>query len=1296
MQELCGRKEKDDMCRLKKGWMHFVCFFVFFLITIPALSSNAAEKLTDNSEYIDISTSEDLYNIRYNMEGKYRLTNDIDLEGQEWIPIGENGSLENVVPFTGVFDGCGYSINGLHIDCNNEALKSYGYDHAGLFAWNKGSIYNVNFSAVHLHFKSKRDAGGIYVGCVAGENDGIISNVTVLSGSIRGTINVFNSDVAYAYESVKSYVAGISGYSSGTIENCVNMATLETAFSFGNNEKKTLRCKCYVAGITCGTDKAIITKCGNRGRLLYDKYSYESNKSSYGISTGGTVTDCFNTAEANYGIIEKGTTINCYFTGFAIMNVNATNCFYGPYVDDREKFGWTCLDCVKMKKEDSYVGFDFYNTWEFDSDSDYEYPVLKECGYLEPVLINDDENSVERLEVTSKREFFIDGESVDRADLSVFAVYSNGTKIEINDYLMEDVDTEYGKKTLKIKYNNIFVLFEPNYIKNYPIGLKVTKAPDKTVYYEDESFDKTGMIVEVVYSDESSEIIDDYEISGFKSINSSYFVKISWNDLSTDIPVTFRRSVKEIRIDYKEMNLFEGRQAMLTVLYSPSDAYNKSVEWTSSDDSVVTVDSYGKITAIKEGTAVISACLSSDYKIVAKCNIYVIGNTAESLVISKEPLITSYTEGTPFSAKGLEVMAVRKDGSKYIVTDYKLDSVDTSPGMKVVKVWYGSLYAEFTVEYKEKTITDLKIIKNPNKTLYTKGEKFDATGMVVQATYDNSTTEVVTDYDVSDFVGSGNINAVITYKGLEAYVPVRIIGIVDKITLNSDKLSMVAGENKKIDVSVSPADVENADLVWTSSDYSTVSVDKNGLITAKKRGTAQIKVSAFGNTGVFAECEVRVSVLTGFASKKENLYDGETKVVYCTLQNKTNLTFKIDNPQIVSIKVVSGKLYVTGQLPGTTLIRAVDSTGNEVGALSITVNKTTGKFSKKSITIDRRTLLYDKSAQVEYEFSGGSSCVGFKSLNKSILEPVSVASGKCKIRVYKNGTTKLQLYNKVTNKILATQTIKVVNSIKSISFKDSSKMKIFVGDTKKKTIKEDLSDISYKPVWKSSNEKIATVTSKGVVVGKKAGTAKITVYVGKAKASYTVVVQKPGFDLTKVVVEDGKKQSVILGGLKGKKVTWKISNSKIAKIVTNNNKCVVFGKKVGVANLSAKCAGKTYKIQVKVTKSHYNFDVTGGSKVKYGNDVMILVINHSAKDLIIKRFATVVTDTGYLGGSVEMSRDVVISPGKSAFVFFESEDTRKFGPKCNLWFTYSYDGVDHLGIYSYSDTEYGWMKFIEK
>ena len=139
---------------------------------------------------------------------------------------------------------------------------------------------------------------------------------------------------------------------------------------------------------------------------------------------------------------------------------------------------------------------------------------------------------------------------------------------------------------------------------------------------------------------------------------------------------------------------------------------------------------------------------------------------------------------------------------------------------------------------------------------------------------------------------------------------------------------------------------------------------------------------------------------------------------------------------------------------------------------------------------------------------------------------------------------------------------------------------VYVG--KKATIKVTKTKVTGKVTFKSSNKKVATVNSKGVITGKKAGKTVITVKVGKYTKKLTVTVKKPSFKLVKssAKLKKGKKTTIRVKAAPVSKVTYKTSNKKVATV---NSKGVVTAKKKGTAKITVKCNGitRTFKVTVK-------------------------------------------------------------------------------------------------------------------
>ena len=144
---------------------------------------------------------------------------------------------------------------------------------------------------------------------------------------------------------------------------------------------------------------------------------------------------------------------------------------------------------------------------------------------------------------------------------------------------------------------------------------------------------------------------------------------------------------------------------------------------------------------------------------------------------------------------------------------------------------------------------------------------------------------------------------------------------------------------------------------------------------------------------------------------------------------------------------------------------------------------------------------------------------------------------------------------------------------------DKTAAAVYTGKTT--TLKATTNDSDAIVTFKSGNTKVATVSSKGVVKGVKAGTAVITAKVGNATATCKVVVKNPAFSLVKssATIKKGKTTTIRSKAAPAGKVTYTSSNKKVAAV---NSKGVVKGIKKGKATITVKCNGITKKFVVTV------------------------------------------------------------------------------------------------------------------
>ncbi|WP_426350365.1 leucine-rich repeat protein [Alloiococcus sp. CFN-8] len=219
---------------------------------------------------------------------------------------------------------------------------------------------------------------------------------------------------------------------------------------------------------------------------------------------------------------------------------------------------------------------------------------------------------------------------------------------------------------------------------------------------------------------------------------------------STDIVVN--TPVSNIEISQESAYMEIGDSLQLKAVAMPSDAYDTSINWTSSNEAVAVVTSEGVVTTCGEGTAIIYAS-SSHNSVTAKCMIYsgkltksiAISNSSikltkasptEELIIGRIPVDASFPD-TVYTSSDPEIASVDEKG---IITGHEngkvtitATSVDTGVSASIEVVCSG-----FT-----RRLTKIKVVQAPSKVKYYLGEQLDISGLVVKGYYNDGSEEII-------------------------------------------------------------------------------------------------------------------------------------------------------------------------------------------------------------------------------------------------------------------------------------------------------------------------------------------------------------------------------------------------------------------------------------------------------------------------------------------------------------------------------------------------------------------------
>lgn len=221
----------------KRGLLSLIIAIVMVISTVNMTVITSAEEIQAD---LVISTVDDLKKFRddvnngvNNYSGKtVVLANDLNLNGEDWIPIGWRVTNLNGADFSGTFDGNGHKITGLNITSSTDSNYGlFGYTGMG------SSIKNLNVEG-----KISIAGDNLYVGGLVGDANGNISNC-----SFKGSIEQNRNTQLY-------YAGGIAGYLDRfcNISNCWTDVDMVVKNSTGY---------VYIGGITNLEFYANMTNC---------------------------------------------------------------------------------------------------------------------------------------------------------------------------------------------------------------------------------------------------------------------------------------------------------------------------------------------------------------------------------------------------------------------------------------------------------------------------------------------------------------------------------------------------------------------------------------------------------------------------------------------------------------------------------------------------------------------------------------------------------------------------------------------------------------------------------------------------------------------------------------------------------------------------------------------------------------------------------------------------------------------------------------------------------------------------
>lgn len=307
-----------------------------------------------------------------------------------------------------------------------------------------------------------------------------------------------------------------------------------------------------------------------------------------------------------------------------------------------------------------YIDYDYYHfTLESPAQVSISLKDTDSVNYREAILYRSDSSG--ETEICSQSYSAVtDGSSFDNLRLPAgsyyIKVYSSGSSIckyNNSQYYLTVTSTAQSSDTNEIETNNLssqaneintnktytgnINLYDSSYGTDYDwYKLTVSEKCYLTVLLGKENW-TSGSVTAVLYSEDHSEMqeVTKATISTGTSLSSdkllvaagTYYVRMSgtasW-DYTLQVKQEEYIALTQITLP-ETQKIAIGDSAYLDVTFTPANASDQGLIWESSDTEIATVNEYGKVTAVSEGQAIITATssCSDTSNVSASCTVTV-------------------------------------------------------------------------------------------------------------------------------------------------------------------------------------------------------------------------------------------------------------------------------------------------------------------------------------------------------------------------------------------------------------------------------------------------------------------------------------------------------------------------------------------------------------------------------------------------------------------------------------------------------------------------------------------------
>lgn len=408
-----------------------------------------------------------------------------------------------------------------------------------------------------------------------------------------------------------------------------------------------------------------------------------------------------------------------------------------------------------------------------------------------------------------------------------------------------------------------------------------------------------------------------------------------------------------------------GANQSVQATCKPTDANNRQFVLTSSDESIVRVNSNNLIPK-GVGECVITVASKQNPEVNVTYRTLVVqpvtrvqlSSETKSTYVGKTLQLTpvyspenASIQGVTWSSSNPAVATVDENG---VVTGVKKGSATITA--KAVDGSGRNANLSINVLQQPQSITlketDVSINMGAYRTL---------TATVLPSNTNNKkVTWTSSDESVAKVNSSGRVTPVsvgdctitcqsVDFPEVSATASITVNQLVTKIAFAEKEVSFDVDTSLQVFWEVSPQTATNPEVTFSSNKEAIATVDQNGLITGHKRGECYITAKAVDGSGKSARIKVNVlQPVEGVHMKNDSLNVGVDESIYAQAvlepsdASNNKMTWTSADPTIATVKGTRTKPTVTGHRWGTTTITGV----TEDGGYSTSATVKVGNYDK--------------------------------------------------------------------------------------------------------------------------------------------------------------------------------------------------------------------------------------------------------------------------------------------------------------------------------------------------------------